>query len=275
MLQIGEFAAVTGLSVKALRHYDKERALSPEMVDEATGYRYYSPQQVRSGVLLRTLRAAGVPLGSAARAVETGDAGETLSRHREALARKRLSEDDALSLAESVVQELSAPPEIVERRMPEQPFVGKLLPMPASNEEMESFDGSARESTLIPRLIRDGLGPVGNSWTMARAKDVESTSFLLCWPTSRPVPSGWTERGETAGTLPARTDLVAIRRVAAEGSSGSAQPLLAALFDALAARGADVRGMEIRQSVSQYSAGGHTLEIAAQLRLSQAEHVSP
>ncbi|GAA4618710.1 MerR family transcriptional regulator [Saccharopolyspora hordei] len=61
-LSIGSFARQTGLTPSALRFYDDCGVLPPAHVDEATGYRYYSPTQVSRAVLLRRLRTAGVPL---------------------------------------------------------------------------------------------------------------------------------------------------------------------------------------------------------------------
>ena len=60
MMNIGEFAALTGLGVKALRHYDERGVLTPAAVDPVSGYRKYGEEQVRTGVVLKTLRDAGV-----------------------------------------------------------------------------------------------------------------------------------------------------------------------------------------------------------------------
>jgi DNA-binding transcriptional MerR regulator len=48
MMKIGEFAGITGLSVKALRHYDERAVLAPADVDERSGYREYGESQVRA-----------------------------------------------------------------------------------------------------------------------------------------------------------------------------------------------------------------------------------
>lgn len=40
LLSIGRFARISGLTVKALRHYDDVGLLRPARVDDATGYRY-------------------------------------------------------------------------------------------------------------------------------------------------------------------------------------------------------------------------------------------
>ena len=46
-LSIGSFSRVSGLTVKALRHYDEIGLLEPARVDQWTGYRYYGLEQAR------------------------------------------------------------------------------------------------------------------------------------------------------------------------------------------------------------------------------------
>jgi DNA-binding transcriptional MerR regulator len=55
-MPICKFARACRLSVKALRHYDEERLLRPAHVDERTGYRYYTQDQVRDAVTIGMLR---------------------------------------------------------------------------------------------------------------------------------------------------------------------------------------------------------------------------
>lgn len=59
---IGEFAALTRLSIKALRRYDEYGILTPAHVDPLTGYRYYAPGQIARATLVGDLRRVGVPL---------------------------------------------------------------------------------------------------------------------------------------------------------------------------------------------------------------------
>jgi DNA-binding transcriptional MerR regulator len=66
LLPIGEFAAATQLSPKALRLYDEQRLLRPAIVDAASGYRYYRNDQVALGRLIRTLREMDLPLAGIA-----------------------------------------------------------------------------------------------------------------------------------------------------------------------------------------------------------------
>jgi DNA-binding transcriptional MerR regulator len=55
LLSIGEFAAATQLSPKALRLYDEQQLLAPARI-EPNGYRSYRVEQVPRGRLIRTLR---------------------------------------------------------------------------------------------------------------------------------------------------------------------------------------------------------------------------
>lgn len=46
MFKIGAFSQLTGVTVKALRYYDRVALLKPTQVDRFTGYRYYSIAQI-------------------------------------------------------------------------------------------------------------------------------------------------------------------------------------------------------------------------------------
>ena len=62
LVAIGEFSESSGLSPKRLRSYAAAGLLIPAAVDPASGYRYYSPGQVREAQLIDALREAGMPL---------------------------------------------------------------------------------------------------------------------------------------------------------------------------------------------------------------------
>lgn len=56
MYKIGEFSIITGITVKALRHYHKESLLIPSSVDSQTGYRIYETDQVMQARQVKILR---------------------------------------------------------------------------------------------------------------------------------------------------------------------------------------------------------------------------
>ena len=62
LLTIGQFATLTDISRPALRRYDEAGLLRPALVDEATGYRYYSSAQLDAAETIRLLRDLQVPL---------------------------------------------------------------------------------------------------------------------------------------------------------------------------------------------------------------------
>ena len=61
-LTIGSLARLSGLTVKALRHYDRVGLLRPVSVDRETGYRRYAPDQLERARKIRRLRELDVPL---------------------------------------------------------------------------------------------------------------------------------------------------------------------------------------------------------------------
>ena len=76
LLTISVFARRVGLTPSALRFYDDCGVLQPALVDESTGYRYYSAEQETRGRLLRDLRAVDLPLADV-RTVLDGPAAES------------------------------------------------------------------------------------------------------------------------------------------------------------------------------------------------------
>ncbi|WP_320066901.1 MerR family transcriptional regulator [Micromonospora sp. RTGN7] len=69
MRSIGELARVSGLTISALRFYDRSGVLVPALVDPSTGYRWYADDQVAPARLVAGLRRVGMPLAEIAAAV--------------------------------------------------------------------------------------------------------------------------------------------------------------------------------------------------------------
>lgn len=78
LLTIGAFARAGGLSPSALRHYDECGLLRPADVDEATGYRYYTPDLVERAEMVSMMREAGLSIEQM-RTVLEGDQGSVES----------------------------------------------------------------------------------------------------------------------------------------------------------------------------------------------------
>jgi DNA-binding transcriptional MerR regulator len=62
LVPIGTFAKMTYLSVKALRHYHDVGLLEPAVVDNSTGYRWYSTSQVPVAQAIRRFRELDMPI---------------------------------------------------------------------------------------------------------------------------------------------------------------------------------------------------------------------
>ena len=62
LFKIGDVARMFHLSVGTLRHYEKIGMLTPEYVDQETGYRYYSTRQFECLNTIRYLRVLDMPL---------------------------------------------------------------------------------------------------------------------------------------------------------------------------------------------------------------------
>jgi DNA-binding transcriptional MerR regulator len=88
LLTVGLVARRSGLTTKALRHYDRVKLLRPAAVDSATGYRLYRGDQVAEARLVHLLRSLDLPLEQVRPAVtawRAGDAAavdEVIRRHR-------------------------------------------------------------------------------------------------------------------------------------------------------------------------------------------------
>jgi len=81
LMTIGAFAERTRLSPKALRLYDRLGLLPPARTDPASGYRFYSEDQVAGAQLVALLRRLGMPLPAIAgiAAKPPGEAAEAVA----------------------------------------------------------------------------------------------------------------------------------------------------------------------------------------------------
>ena len=146
-LSIGTFSRVSGLTVKALRHYDEIGLLEPARVDEWTGYRYYGLEQARTAEAIRRLRALEVPLDEI-RALLGAD--EPVVRERLAVHRARL-EGQAVE-TKRILDELDR---IIDGREKLVPDSTQLAP------ELEVKDVPARRVAVIAeRVHMEEMGKV-------------------------------------------------------------------------------------------------------------------
>lgn len=193
LLQIGRFSRLSGLSVKALRHYDQIGLLRPARVDDDSGYRLYSLGQLREAGAIARLRALDVPLETCRAILADPDtANERLAAHRERLEHRRGEIEGRLALLDSILSgrtrlEEAAPLEKIElRNTPEQP----VLVMRARVGEEELDQAIGRGINGIAAYLRDrGAASAGPPFTI-RHDPAEDDRFEVAvgWPTRNPIP---------------------------------------------------------------------------------------
>ncbi|PGK32811.1 MerR family transcriptional regulator [Bacillus anthracis] len=70
MFKIGDFSKLSSISIRMLRHYDKVELLQPVKVDEQSGYRFYSADQLKKVNQIQTLKAMGFNIATIKEIIE-------------------------------------------------------------------------------------------------------------------------------------------------------------------------------------------------------------
>jgi DNA-binding transcriptional MerR regulator len=96
MFTVGELARLTGITVRALHHYDEIGLVIPSE-RTAAGYRMYGDADVLRLQQVLLFRELGLPLGEIAHAIDSADRATLLREHREALVAKRARIDAMLA----------------------------------------------------------------------------------------------------------------------------------------------------------------------------------
>ena len=106
MLRIGEFSKLAKISIKALRYYDKIGLLKPAMIDSATQYRYYTPEQLQTVRLISMYKEAGLSGEMITKLVyQKGDGRALLEYQRQMLTERAAEIQKALGTIELLLGE--------------------------------------------------------------------------------------------------------------------------------------------------------------------------
>ncbi|MET8334171.1 MerR family transcriptional regulator [Streptosporangium canum] len=219
MMSIGEFAELTGLSLKALRLYDEQGLLKPASVDPWSRHRRYSASQFEPAIRLKALRAAGVPLADAPRLLADPPAAATvLAEHRARMAAERERQDAALDILDRLLSGADRHEWQVEERLAtRQHWAGVVWPVPGDDDPAAGADSTDERvneafAALWRALAEAGDTPTGPFWSTLRAASGSDIAIELvcCWPIARPLPAGWSVPGWTVetGTVEAAPELV-------------------------------------------------------------------
>src|SRR5579884_715716 len=101
---VGELARLTGVTVRALHHYDEIGLVKPSARSGA-GYRLYDDGDVLRLQQVLVFRELGMPLDAIAQAIdEAGDRSELLRRHRDELVTRRARLDAMIAALEAALE---------------------------------------------------------------------------------------------------------------------------------------------------------------------------
>jgi PPM family protein phosphatase len=158
LLTIGEFARASRLSPKALRLYDELGLLRPARVDEYTGYRYYSPDQLEQARLVAWLRRIGMPLAKIAQ-ISGRQPAEVAAEVTAFLTVIKAEFAERTGVALDLISYLSGSD--VAMPATHQPFTIRFA---AASDAGQARDRNQDAAYAGPRLlaVADGLGPAGD-----------------------------------------------------------------------------------------------------------------
>jgi DNA-binding transcriptional MerR regulator len=195
LLPIGRFARLSGLTVKALRHYGTIGLLPPARVDHATGYRYYSLAQLGDAAAIARLRELEVPLDECAAIVREQDRDELRERlesHRARLEGRLAETQRLLEGLEALITEPAAlwartPLEKVElKEVDAQPAL--TMRSRTTPEELDPVisEGINGVADYLRKLGARGAGP---PFTLSSDPDDEGEiAVAIGWPTADKLP---------------------------------------------------------------------------------------
>ena len=127
VLTVGDFARITHLSVKTLRHYHQVGLLEPADVNPDTGYRYYSGDQVPTAQVIRRLRDLAMPVAEVKAVLSAPDVSARnvlIAAHLDRLEAELGQTRAAVDSLRNLLQRPEAAPVIVRRSVPATPAAG-------------------------------------------------------------------------------------------------------------------------------------------------------
>ncbi|MEV0125138.1 MerR family transcriptional regulator [Streptomyces sp. NPDC050703] len=206
MLSISDFSEMCGLPPQTLRYYHGAGLLVPADVDEQTGYRSYTLEQVEQAMLITVLRGTGMSVKLVRRALDEPDNALALvQRHRTDLRKERQAQDEAISNA---CEFFTSPPATRLRHAAERTVVSKPVPGPPAGRERHDWDAAHAAVTATARdVVRTvesrGCVVSGPPWQTLAAETPEQKEQFLTgegphWLVKVPV----TADDEALATLP-------------------------------------------------------------------------
>lgn len=182
-ITVGQFATITHLSVKTLRYYHEVGLLPPSHIDEHSGYRYYSLDQVAEAALIRRLRELRMPIADIRGVLLT----ETVAERNELLRAHLDRLEDEVHATRVAIESLRAllgtetdhPPQIVRRAEPEQPALAISARLAAADIITWWSATLAELRALVHSEDLHPLGPISGIFDQALFRHEPGTATLL------------------------------------------------------------------------------------------------
>ncbi len=220
MFRIGEFSTIARVSGRLLRYYDSIGLLSPQHVDPATGYRYYTAGQLERLNRILALKDLGLSLDQVARMIDgkisTDEIRGMLMLKKAELERTLSEEADRLRRVESRLQQIDEQGalrdyDVVVKTAEAQPYLSLRRTFPGMGDVVATLKDVIRAVTAqVSPSIRDKMIVVAYSDFEDEDLDLE-IGFGLTRSTNRKVALA--DGAEMAvGELPAVETLATLVR---------------------------------------------------------------
>jgi len=177
LFPIGRFAFISRLSRRALRFYDERGLLEPAYVDEWTGYRYYSLDQLSVADSIRELREIDLPLDEVRLILaDPGKRGQLLDLHEARLRERVVESERALALLRKLREKEEVVPISVEiREVPAQKAACVEI---RSALDRIGPDCEQAFGKLMGTLGPAGVAPIGPGLIGYPEEDFDPESFV-------------------------------------------------------------------------------------------------
>jgi DNA-binding transcriptional MerR regulator len=193
LMPIGEFAAASRLSQKALRLYGENGLLAPAWVDSESGYRYYRHEQLHTATLIALLRRADMPLAEI-RAFLREPSVERLDTYERMVADEFAERRRVLRYVKRILKE-EPMYDVLTKQVDEQPYVSRTKHVLVL--DLEPFIVDA-----FRELGRDAAGAPGFVLYHGAVNNDEDGPVEVCVPKvdgDRRLPAGETAFTEISG----------------------------------------------------------------------------
>jgi DNA-binding transcriptional MerR regulator len=208
MISIGDFSRMTQLSVKTLRHYHDVGLVAPHHVDPATGYRYYTLDQVPTAQVVRRLRALDMPVADVRSVLAATPDGRNalISAHLGRLEARLASTQAAVETLRTILDRPSDGPSVRHVSVAATPAIAVHTEIDR-DELPQWFEGAVTEllaEVSAQGLIRTGA-PGGTYGFEVFASDRGPATVFI------PVAGAVAPTGRTVGYMVPAAELVVLR----------------------------------------------------------------